>query len=34
MSALNKLLADFMKKSEMQDLLKRLEKCEEKASDA
>jgi tetrahydromethanopterin S-methyltransferase subunit G len=34
LDTLNKLLSDFIKKSEMEDLLKRLQKCEKKAKKA
>ena len=34
MNEINKLLADFMKKNEFEDYLKRLEKCEKKAKKA
>lgn len=32
--AINKLLANYLKKSDMDDLLKRLEKCEKKSKKA
>jgi hypothetical protein len=34
MDSVNKLLSNFMKKSDFDDLLKRLEKCEKKAKKA
>ena len=34
MDSVNKLLKDYLKKSDMDDLLKRLEKCEKKAKKA
>lgn len=34
LSTLNKMLSDFMKKSDMEDIMKRLEKCEKKSKKA